>query len=141
MTMGEVNGMSEHARDSARANSAIVCTVEPGEFGSDHPLAGMAFQRRLEEKAFELGGGAVPVQRYRELKDSFEGRVDRPEPDAYLSESDLCIKGRWRQADLSGLLPPALTRDFLEGMDYFDSRIEGFAGPEAVCAGLESRTS
>ena len=136
-----VHGMSENARDSARANSAIVCTVEPGEFGSDHPLAGMAFQRRLEEKAFELGGGAVPVQRYRELKDSFEGRVDRPEPDAYLSESDLCIKGRWRQADLSGLLPPALTRDFLEGMDYFDSRIEGFAGPEAVCAGLESRTS
>ena len=136
-----VNGMSEHARDSARANSAIVCTVEPEEFGSDHPLAGMFFQRQLEEKAFELGGGTIPVQRYIDLKDRFEGRLDHSEPDAYLSGSDLCIKGRWSQADLSGLLPPGLTGDFLEGMEYFDSRIEGFAGPEAVCAGLESRTS
>ena len=72
-----VNGMSENARDSARANSAIVCTVEPGEFGSDHPLAGMFFQRQLEEKAFELGGGAIPVQRYIDLKDRFEGRMKR----------------------------------------------------------------
>ena len=136
-----VNGMSEHARDSERANSAIVCTVEPGEFGSDHPLAGMAFQRQLEEKAFALGGGTVPVQRYRELKGCFEGLIGHPEPDAYLSKGSLCIKGRWRQADLSGLLPPALTGDLIECMDFFDSRIEGFAGPEAVCAGLESRTS
>ena len=136
-----VNGMSEHARASARANSAIVCTVEPEEFGSDHPLAGMFFQRQLEEKAFELGGGTIPVQRYIDLKDRFEGRLDHSEPDAYLSGSNLCIKGRWSQADLSGLLPPGLTGDFLEGMEYFDSRIEGFAGPEAVCAGLESRTS
>ena len=119
-----VNGMSEHARDSARANSAIVCTVEPEEFGSDHPLAGMFFQRQLEEKAFELGGGTIPVQRYIDLKDRFEGRLDHSEPDAYLSGSNLCIKGRWSQADLSGLLPPGLTGDFLEGMEYFDSRGE-----------------
>ncbi|MBQ8054602.1 MAG: FAD-dependent oxidoreductase [Lachnospiraceae bacterium] len=147
-----VNGMSEHARDSGRANSAIVCTVGPEEFGGSDPLQGMVFQRQLEEKAFRLGKGAVPVQRYQKLKERFEWEQKKngsdislsetdPEADDYLQTADLCIRGRWREADLSGLLPPSLTADFLEGMDYFDKKIEGFAGPEAVCAGLESRTS
>lgn len=147
-----VNGMSEHARDSGRANSAIVCTVGPEEFGGSDPLQGMVFQRQLEEKAFRLGKGAVPVQRYQKLKERFEGEqkelekgMSLPETDSkaddYLQTADLCIRGKWREADLSGLLPPSLTADFLEGMEYFERKIEGFAGPEAVCAGLESRTS
>lgn len=147
-----VNGMSEHARDSGRANSAIVCTVGPEEFGGSDPLQGMVFQRQLEEKAFRLGKGAVPVQRYQKLKERFEGEqkelekgMSFPETDSkaddYLQTADLCIRGTWREADLSGLLPPSLTADFLEGMEYFERKIEGFAGPEAVCAGLESRTS
>ena len=148
-----VNGMSEHARDSGRANSAIVCTVGPEEFGGSDPLQGMVFQRQLEEKAFRLGKGAVPVQRYQKLKERFERDAKDPEngmslpetdpetADDYLQTADLCIRGKWREADLSGLLPPSLTADFLEGMESFDKKIEGFAGPEAVCAGLESRTS
>ena len=148
-----VNGMSEHARDSGRANSAIVCTVGPEEFGGSDPLQGMVFQRQLEEKAFRLGKGAVPVQRYQKLKERFERDAKDPEngmslpetdpetADDYLQTADLCIRGKWREADLSGLLPPSLTADFLESMEYFDKKIEGFAGPEAVCAGLESRTS
>ena len=145
-----VNGMSEHGRGSGRANSAIVCTVGPEEFGGDHALDGMRFQEKLEERAFKLGEGAVPVQRYEELRKCFEKRKEpeteeavgsRKVRDDYLESHDLCIRGGWKQADLSGLLPPALTADFLEGMEYFDSRIEGFAGPEALCAGLESRTS
>ncbi len=121
-----VNGMSEHARDSGRANS-------------------------LEEKAFRLGNGSVPVQRYQTLRDRFlqteksgEGTDRAPSDgaaDEYLKTQDLCIRGRWREADLSDLLPRALTRDFIEGMEYFDRKIEGFAGPEAFCAGLETRTS
>ena len=147
-----VNGMSEHARDSGRANSAIVCTVGPEEFGGSDPLQGMVFQRQLEEKAFRLGKGAVPVQRYQKLKERFEGEqkelekgMSLPETDSkaddYLQTADLCIRGKWREADLSGLLPSSLTADFIEGMEYFERKIEGFAGPEAVCAGLESRTS
>ena len=148
-----VNGMSEHARNSARANSAIVCTVGPEEFGGDHPLEGIRFQRELEEKAYRLGKGAVPVQRYQLLKEKFleresadpgsagqsAGQEDLPDP--YLQEHDLCIRGRWNPADLSSLLPPDLTRDFIEGMEDFGRKIEGFAGPEAVAAGIEARTS
>ena len=61
--------------------------------------------------------------------------------DEYLQIADLCIRGKWKEADLSCLLPSALTSDFIEGMELFEKKIEGFAGPEAVCAGLETRTS
>ena len=63
-----VNGMSYSGRNGKNANSAIIVTVAPEDFGSDHPLAGIAFQRRLEEKAYALGGGKIPVQRYGDFK-------------------------------------------------------------------------
>ena len=63
-----VNGMSYSGRNGKNANSAIIVTVTPEDFGSDHPLAGIAFQRRLEEKAYALGGGKIPVQRYGDFK-------------------------------------------------------------------------
>ena len=59
-----VNGMSYHARDSRNANSAIVVTVTPEDFESDHPLAGITFQRELEKAAYEAGKGKIPLQRY-----------------------------------------------------------------------------
>ena len=141
-----VNGMSEHARGSGRANSAIVCTVGPEEYGTEHPLSGMYFQQELEEKAYRIGHGAIPVQRYIRMKENFEKRrngepVPADSPDPYLTSHDLCIRGRWTPADLSELLPRALTADFIEGMEEFDHKIPGFAGEEAFAAGIESRTS
>ena len=145
-----VNGMSEHARNSGRANSAIVCTIAPEEFGGDHPLQGMFLQRELEEEAYRLGAGSVPVQTYIGLKEQFEGRTgDAADLQTNNTSAtcmkdltgDLCIRGRWREADLSGLLPEAVTTDFIDGMEQFDRKIPGFAGPEAFVAGLESRTS
>ena len=141
-----VNGMSEHARGSGRANSAIVCTVGPEEYGTEHPLSGMYFQQELEEKAYRIGQGAIPVQRYIRMKENFEKRrngepVPADSADPYLTSHDLCIRGRWTPADLSELLPRALTADFIEGMEEFDHKIPGFAGEEAFAAGIESRTS
>lgn len=63
-----VNGMSYSGRNGRNANSAIIVTVTPEDFGTGHPLAGIAFQRRLEEKAYALGGGKIPVQRYGDFK-------------------------------------------------------------------------
>ena len=141
-----VNGMSEHARGSERANSAIVVTIGPEEYGTEHPLSGMDFQRTLEEKAYRIGQGAIPVQRYGKLKENFEKRKGGESaasnvPDPYLESHDLCIRGQWTQADLSDLLPAWMTADFIEGMEEFDRKIPGFAGEEAFAAGLESRTS
>ena len=62
-----VNGMSYHARAGENANSAIIVTVTPEDYGSEHPLAGMEFQRKLEERAFRAGGGKIPVQRLEDV--------------------------------------------------------------------------
>ena len=67
-----VNGMSYSARDSANANSAIIVAVTPEDFGSEHPLAGISFQRELERKAFVAGRGKIPVQRFGAFKEAVE---------------------------------------------------------------------
>ncbi len=69
-----VNGMSYSARDGKNANSAIIVTVTPDDFESEHPLAGIAFQRRLEERAYAVGGGKIPVQRYGDFKRCVESK-------------------------------------------------------------------
>ena len=69
-----VNGMSYSDRGSANANSAIIVAVTPEDFGSEHPLAGIEFQRRLEEKAYEAGHGMIPVQRFGEFKRVVEAK-------------------------------------------------------------------
>lgn len=67
------NGMSEYARDRENINGGLLVNVTPADFGSSHPLAGIDFQRRLEEAAFRLGGGgyAAPCQR---VEDFLAGR-------------------------------------------------------------------
>ena len=75
-----VNGMSDYARDSARANSAIVVTVGKEEFGSDDPLAGMRFQEMLERRAYRLADGRIPVESY---VDFSRGRDQKGEKPAY----------------------------------------------------------
>lgn len=63
-----VNGMSYSGRDGKNANSAIIVSVTPEDFGAEGPLAGITFQRKLEEKAFQVGQGKVPVERYGDFK-------------------------------------------------------------------------
>ncbi|MGN1023660.1 MAG: NAD(P)/FAD-dependent oxidoreductase [Lachnospiraceae bacterium] len=136
-----VNGMSDFARDAARANSAIVVTVGPDEFGGSDVLDGLTFQERLEERAFALGKGAVPIEWY---PDYAAGVETGKAPDDLGKEEDseaLCIRGKSRIADLSSLLPKPLAKDLIAGMAHFDRVIPGFAGKECFVAGIESRTS
>lgn len=67
-----VNGMSYSDRGSTNANSAIIVAVTPEDFGSTHPLAGIAFQRELERKAFMAGKGRIPAQRFGVFKEAVE---------------------------------------------------------------------
>ena len=66
-----VNGMSYHDRAGENANSAVIVTVTKDDYGSDHPLAGMEFQRRLEKKAWEE---AAAMFRYNDLPISAQGQ-------------------------------------------------------------------
>lgn len=156
-----VNGMSYSGRDGSNANSAVIVSVTPEDYGGNptadalaDPLAGVEFQRRLEERAYRLGQGAVPVQRYGLYKACVEqGCVmeelaarGEPEVEGLLQACEQsalrpCIKGKWRESDLSGLLPGELGRAFLEGMEQFGRQIPGFDRPDAILSGVESRTS
>ena len=120
----------------------------------EDPLAGVAFQRRLEERAYRLGRGAVPVQRYGIYKACVEQGCSQEElmanqgkgtaefsPDCREQPLQPCIKGKWRESDLSGLLPEELNRAFVEGMEQFGRQIPGFNRPDAILSGVESRTS
>lgn len=132
-----VNGMSYSGRDGQNANSAIIVAVTPKDYGSEHPLAGIAFQRQLEERAYRLGNGNIPAQRYGEFKACVERRNVPPvrggfEPDC---------KGAYEWADVSAILPSECNQAFVEGMEAFGQRIKGFNRPDTVLLGVESRTS
>jgi len=128
-----VNGMSNYARDEENANSAIVVTVNPEDFGGSDPLAGIEFQRKWERLAYEAGGGAVPVQL---LGDLLQGR-----PSVAIGAIKPNIKGSYRLAEISGVLPPDVCEALKEGILAFDKKIKGFADEEAVLSAVESRTS
>lgn len=155
-----VNGMSYSGRNGQNANSAIIVAVTPEDFGSAHPLAGIAFQRQLEEKAFALGKGKIPVQRYGDFKsrvkngsvtgeggrmdckEECEGEAGRECKDS-MQESGLVpqCKGQYRWTDVSRILPRECNEAFVDGMEAFGRQIKGFDRPDAVLSGVESRTS
>lgn len=155
-----VNGMSYSMRDGINANSAVIVSVTPEDYPSDHPLAGVEFQRVLERRAYELGGGRIPVQRYGAFRKAVEGcvgsqkayKTDDPERDNTLGQKNCqdtepdsafrpACKGAYVWADLSGILPPACNEAFVDGMEAFGRQIKGFDRPDAILSGVESRTS
>lgn len=133
-----VNGMSYSGRDGENANSAVIVSVTPEDFGSEHPLAGIEFQRKLEEKAYVVGGGKVPVQTYGEFKQKVCGETENGHMKTPIAP---CIKGQYAFSDLSSILPKECNLAFVEGMEQFGRILPGFNQPWALLAGVESRTS
>lgn len=136
-----VNGMSYSGRNGNNANSAIIVAVTPDDFGSEHPLAGIAFQRTLEEKAYHLAGGKIPVQRYGDFKACVKQNGKFSEEVREEQNIQPQNKGLYEWADLSGILPKECNEAFVEGMECFGRQIKGFDSPEAILSGVESRTS
>lgn len=138
-----VNGMSYGKRDGSNANSAVVITVTPADYGADHPLAGVAFQRKLEEKAFRIGEGQIPVERYLSYKKGvMGGEHTDPEKSLYIGGGFVpSVKGKWKYAPVHEILPPDLARAFVEGMESFGRAVKGFNDDGVLVEGIESRTS
>ena len=135
-----VNGMSYHARDSRHANSAVIVSVTPEDFapyakaGIPEVLNGMLFQYELEKCAFMAGNGAAPVQRFEDFRNHTPGTG---------SAGALvpCHKGKWQYADVRSVFPFVIGDSLEEGILAFDRKIPGFAMPDALLTGVESRTS
>ncbi len=129
------NGMSLFARSGANANSALLVGVAPIDFGGDHPLAGVEFQRTWERKAFALGGKDyfAPVQ----LVGDF--LADRSS--TALGDIQPTYRPGWRLAQLADCLPGYVTETLRQALPFFDKRLPGFARPDAVLTGVETRSS
>ncbi len=123
-----VNGMSEHNRDSNYSNSAIVVSVNQKDYG-DGLFDGIKFQEEIERKAYDLGSGSIPIERYVDFKNNKEKSFDAPN----------AFKGSTRVCNLRSILPDYLNKEIIDGMDYFNTRISNFS--DAVMAGVEARTS
>lgn len=128
-----VNGMSYSGRNGENSNSAIVVNVTPEDYGSDHPLAGMNFQRGWEKAAYEAGQGAVPVQLF--------GDYRRDIPTEKLGGVKPQIKGKYRLTSLKCCLPEYIKDAIIEGVVSFDKRMPGYSSDDAVLSGIEARTS
>ncbi len=127
-----VNGMSYSARANGFSNAALVVTVRPENLPHD-TLAGIALQRALERSAYEAGGGGffAPAQTVRSFLD---GKMDEKLP-------VVSYRPGARPARLDRMLPPWMTGELREALRYFDTRMKGFTGDEAVLIGVETRTS
>ncbi|MFO7597041.1 MAG: FAD-dependent monooxygenase [Desulfocurvibacter africanus] len=129
------NGMSRHARAGGNANSALLVGVEPTDLGSPHPLAGVEFQRRWERRAFELAGGdyRAPVQM---VEDFLAGR-----PSKRLGDVQPTYKPGVTPTDLAECLPAYVASTMREAIVGLDRKLRGFARPDAVLTGVETRSS
>lgn len=128
------NGMSQYSRNERNANSGIVVGITPADYPG-HPLAGIAFQRQWESRAFELGGGTydAPGQL---VGDFIAGR-----PSTALGSVTPSYKPGVHLGDLSTALPDYAIAAIREALPAFDKQIRGFAMADAVLTGVETRTS
>jgi len=129
------NGMSQYSRNERNANSAIVVSISPEVDYPGHPLAGIEFQRRLEEKAFELGGANynAPGQLMGDFvagraSTEFGAVVPSYKPGVHLT-------------DLAQILPEFAVTALREAFPAFDKQVRGYFKHDAVLTGLETRTS
>ena len=138
------NGMSRFARDGANINGGLLVSVTPEDFGgaaaagdplSGDPLAGVAFQRELEEAAFRAGGGgyAAPAQT---VGDFLAGR-----PSTRGGGVTPTYRPGVRWGDLRACLPDFICDALAEALPELDRKLHGFAAPDAVLTAVESRSS
>ncbi len=130
-----VNGMSRFARDGENANSAVLVNVLPEDFGGDDPLAGVRFQRAWEEAAFRAGGGdyRAPAQR---AGDFLAGR---PSTGPGSVKPSYLPGVKW--GSLDACLPGFVVDSLREALPLLDRKLRGFAHPDAVLTGVETRSS
>ena len=129
------NGMSQYSRDERNANSAIVVSITPEVDYPGDPLAGIAFQRHWEERAFAVGGGtyAAPVQR---IDDFLAAR-----PSTRLGDVAPSYTPAVHPTDIAACLPAFAVEAMREAIPAFDRQIRGFARGDAVLTAVETRTS
>ena len=128
------NGMSQYSRNERNANSAIVVGITPDDYPG-HPLAGIEFQRTLEERAFQLGGGTY------EAPGQLVGDFIANRASTELGTVQPSYQPGVRLGDLNDSLPSYAIDAIREALTAFAQQIEGFDMNDAILTGVETRTS
>lgn len=127
-----VNGMSLSNRDGRNANSAIIVTVGPEDFG-ENIFDGVNYQKGLEKLAYKTGKGHIPVQRFDDYR---TGQITKAFGEV---QPDIC--GEYEFGNLRNIFSEDISCSISEGITEFGKHIEGFDRDDAVLSGVESRTS
>ena len=129
------NGMSQYSRQEFNANSGLVIGIDPERDYPGHPLAGVALQRQLEERAFVAGGSNywAPGQR---VGDFLAAR-----PSTALGAVTPSYKPGVHLTDLASCLPDFATEALREALPAFGRQIPRYDDPDAIMTGVETRTS
>ena len=128
------NGMSEFARNGRNANAAVVVSVTPDDFGS-RPLDGVAFQRELEQRAFQMTVNtyAAPAQ---DAESFLTGK-----PGFRIGNVNPTYARGVKAGDFAGLFPETVTKMLQNGLRQFGRKLPGYAAADAILTGPETRTS
>ena len=127
--------MSYFARNGENANSAVLVNVIPSDFDSNNPLAGVEFQKKLEEKAFVLGGSNyfAPIQRFEDFDNNIKSK--------FIGNIKPSYKPGVTLSNLNEIMPDFVSKTLKEGIKYFDTKLQGFADPNSILTGMETRSS
>ncbi len=127
-----INGMSNYKRDSGVANSAIIVTVAPDDYGNNI-FDGMNFQRQLETLAFKTGKGNIPLETWKDFKENIPPKV--------LGKLEPKLKGKYTIADINAILPDFIKEAIKEAMPNFGAKIKGFDNDDTIMCAVEARSS
>ena len=130
-----VNGMSEYLRNGTNANSAVVCKIETSDYGYSDALAGVRYQREIEKKAYEAGGGnyRAPVQLVGDFLNGRESYAFKSVKPTYPLGTTFAL--------LQNIYKKEVTNSLISGIIDMERRLKGFSIHDAVLTGVESRTS
>lgn len=127
-----VNGMSYHDRDGENSNAALIVTIGEEIYGSNL-LDGMRFQREIEKKAYKLGDGKVPVQKFIDFKEGITTKE--------LGEIKPSVESAYKLSNLRGLYPAIIDEMVIDGIEYMGKKLKGFSDDDAILSGVETRSS
>ena len=128
------NGMSFSDRSGENANAAVLVTVQPKDFPYPGALGGVQWQREIEEAAYRVSGGyQAPAQLFGDFLENRPSTGPGEVRPTYLPDVHWC--------DLHEVLPTCITDNLKKGITDMDKKLKGFASPDAVLTGPETRSS
>lgn len=127
-----VNGMSNSHRDGINANSALLVGVNPEDLDSDNIFAGCELQKQIEQKAYSIAKGSVPITTVGNFVFDKKAEIGNVKP---------TVKPNVTLANFNDIYPDFIIDSLKDGIKEMDKKIKGFAASDAILTAPETRSS